>query len=264
MDYSKKAWNSVCFFVSVVYGSPKTSGPQWEDSRPVVPRFQQLHAIWCVLQILYLMKCWTCGTMSSLSLRRGSFIISRRAAIYILMIVTAYTTILHWERSRLAEPVGVLYNWLATCQLLFYSSANVAHNDVAGNFSLTLIDVLDTLVILDDPSGFDTAVRNVIEWVSFDVNTKPQVFETTIRVLGGLLSGHIFAEKPGQKFHLPWYRGELLSMAHDLGKRMLPAFDTPTGIPYARVNAAVFNLEYNNELIFISSIFVTGCRNGSP
>lgn len=108
---------------------------------------------------------------------------------------------------------------------------------MAGNFSLTLVDVLDTLVILDDPAGFENAVRNVIDWVSFDVNTRPQVFETTIRVLGGLLSGHIFAARPEQKFHLPWYRGELLSMAHDLGKRMLPAFNTPTGIPYARVNA---------------------------
>ena len=119
---------------------------------------------------------------------------------------------------------------------LLDSSANISRNDVAGNFSLTLIDVLDTLVVLDDSAGFESAVRNVIDWVSFDVNTKPQVFETTIRVMGGLLSGHLFAERPGQKFHLPWYRGQLLAMAHDLGKRMLPAFDTPTGIPYARVN----------------------------
>ncbi|PPQ77269.1 hypothetical protein CVT25_010851 [Psilocybe cyanescens] len=114
--------------------------------------------------------------------------------------------------------------------------ANYAANDVAGNFSLTLIDVLDTLVVLDDRQGFEKAVRNVIEWVSFDVNTKPQVFETTIRVLGGLLSGHIFANQTGQPFHLPWYRGELLSLAHDLGKRLLPAFSTPTGLPYARIN----------------------------
>ncbi|KAF8076303.1 alpha mannosidase-like protein [Lyophyllum atratum] len=113
---------------------------------------------------------------------------------------------------------------------------NIAANDVAGNFSLTLIDVLDTLVVLDDREGFEQAVKNVIGWVSFDVNTKPQVFETTIRVLGGLLSGHIFANQTGQPFHLPWYRGELLSMAHDLGKRLLPAFDTPTGLPYARIN----------------------------
>lgn len=106
---------------------------------------------------------------------------------------------------------------------------------MAGNFSLTLIDVLDTFIILDDRAGFDKAVRSVIEWVSFDVNTKPQVFETTIRVLGGLLSAHIFAADPGHSFYLPWYSGQLLEMAHDLGRRLLPAFSTPTGIPFARV-----------------------------
>ena len=95
--------------------------------------------------------------------------------------------------------------------------------------------MLDTFIILDDRQGFENAVKNVIEWVSFDVNTKPQVFETTIRVLGGLLSGHTFANRTGQPFHLPWYRGELLELAHDLGKRLLPAFATPTGLPYARV-----------------------------
>ncbi|KAF9006459.1 alpha mannosidase-like protein [Cyathus striatus] len=113
---------------------------------------------------------------------------------------------------------------------------NIASNDVAGNFSLTLVDVLDTLVVLDDRPGFENAVKNVIEWVSFDVNTKPQVFETTIRVLGGLLSGHIFANATGHPFHLPWYRGELLDLAYDLGNRLLPAFSTPTGLPYARIN----------------------------
>ncbi|KAF9534836.1 alpha mannosidase-like protein [Crepidotus variabilis] len=114
--------------------------------------------------------------------------------------------------------------------------SNIAANDVAGNFSLTLIDVLDTLVVLGDRPGFETAVKNVIEWVSFDVDTKPQVFEVTIRVLGGLLSGHIFASREDQPFHLPWYRDELLTMAHDLGKRLLPAFSTPTGLPFARIN----------------------------
>ncbi|KAI0254258.1 alpha-mannosidase [Lactifluus subvellereus] len=113
---------------------------------------------------------------------------------------------------------------------------NIAYNDVAGNFSLTLIDSLDTLVVLNDRAGFEDAVRQVINSVSFDVDTKPQIFETNIRVLGGLLSGHLFASRPGQPFHLPWYRGELLTMAHDLGQRFLPAFSTPTGLPYARIN----------------------------
>lgn len=114
--------------------------------------------------------------------------------------------------------------------------ANIAYNDVSGNYSLTLVDVLDTLVVLDDPPGFQNAVQNVLDWVSFDVNTKPQVFETTIRVLGGLLSGHMFASRPDQPFYLPWYRGQLLTMAYDLGNRLLPAFSTPTGLPFARVN----------------------------
>ncbi|OSX60455.1 glycoside hydrolase family 47 protein [Postia placenta MAD-698-R-SB12] len=114
--------------------------------------------------------------------------------------------------------------------------ANIATNDVAGNFSVTLIDALDTLVILNDRPGFETAVRNVIDWVSFDVDTKPQVFETTIRVLGGLLSGHLYASQTDGPFHLPWYRSELLDMAHDLGERLLPAFNTPTGMPHARIN----------------------------
>ncbi|KAI9001169.1 alpha-mannosidase [Trametes punicea] len=118
----------------------------------------------------------------------------------------------------------------------WHNPADIATNDVAGNFSVTLVDALDTFVILNDPPGFEDAVRKVIRWVSFDLNTKPQVFETTIRVLGGLLSGHIFANKPGQPFHLSWYKGELLELAYDLGLRLLPAFQTLTGLPYARIN----------------------------
>lgn len=126
---------------------------------------------------------------------------------------------------------------------------------MAGNFSLTLIDVVDTFVILGDVQGFNLAVKDIIDYVSFDVNTKPQVFETTIRVMGGLLSGHIFASKVGQPFHLPWYDGQLLTLgnifcfvdrsqliryaAMDLGNRLLPAFDTFTGLPYARVGAHI-------------------------
>lgn len=117
-----------------------------------------------------------------------------------------------------------------------FLSANIATNDVAGNFSLTLIDVVDTFIVLDDRPGFERAVKNIIQHVSFDVDTKPQLFETTIRVLGGLLSGHIFASKTEQPFHLPWYRGELLDLAYDLGNRLMPAFQTPTGLPYARVS----------------------------
>lgn len=52
------------------------------------------------------------------------------------------------------------------------------------------------------------------------------------------MSAHIYASTP----HLiggrtvPNYNGELLSLAVDLADRLLPAFASPTGIPYPRIN----------------------------
>lgn len=75
---------------------------------------------------------------------------------------------------------------------------------------MTLIDALDTFVVMNDRRGFAQAVHNVISAVpSFDLETRPQVFETNIRALGGLLSGHQFASDPKHRLHLPWYKGEV-------------------------------------------------------
>jgi len=110
-------------------------------------------------------------------------------------------------------------------------------DDVLGNYSLTLIDTMDTLVVLGDLPEFDRAVSKVVASVTFDRDVVVSVFEINIRVLGGLLSGHIFAQHFKENSnHLQWYNGELLAMAKDLGYRLMPAFNTTTGIPYSRVN----------------------------
>lgn len=57
-------------------------------------------------------------------------------------------------------------------------------DDVLGNYSLTLIDTLDTLVVLGDLPEFDRAVSKVIADVSFDRDVIVSVFEINIRVLG--------------------------------------------------------------------------------
>ncbi|KXN68007.1 glycoside hydrolase family 47 protein [Conidiobolus coronatus NRRL 28638] len=115
--------------------------------------------------------------------------------------------------------------------------ANVGVNDVRGNYALTLVDSLDTLAVMGDRDGFEKAVKLVIKDVNFNVNNKVQVFEVTIRMLGGLLSAHLLATDPKLGFQLPWYKGELLHLAQDLGDRLIPAFEqSPTGIPFARVN----------------------------
>ncbi|KAF5286726.1 hypothetical protein FQR65_LT12459 [Abscondita terminalis] len=110
-------------------------------------------------------------------------------------------------------------------------------DDSLGNFSLTLIDTLDTLVILGDLEEFEHAIKLVIKDVSFDNDVVVSVFETNIRVLGGLLSAHILVEYLQHHAEIMlWYKGELLTMAKDLGYRLLPAFNTTTGIPHSRVN----------------------------
>ncbi|GBB93048.1 hypothetical protein RclHR1_00210044 [Rhizophagus clarus] len=114
---------------------------------------------------------------------------------------------------------------------------NTIINDVLGDYSLTLVDCLDTFVIFNDKEGFEKAVRDVIKYVSFDQDSKVQVFEVNIRALGALLSAHLFITDPRFDYHIEGYNNELLRLAHDLGKRLLPAFQkSKTGIPYARVN----------------------------
>lgn len=57
-------------------------------------------------------------------------------------------------------------------------------NHLFFSFSLTLIDTLDTLVVLGDLEEFEHAVKLVIDGVSFDNDVVVSVFETNIRVLG--------------------------------------------------------------------------------
>merc|ERR1719153_2047082 len=95
-------------------------------------------------------------------------------------------------------------------------------DDALGNFSLTLIDSLDMLVVLGDVEEFESAVKKVINTVTFDTDVVVSVFETNIRIVGGLISGHVLAELVQAKHGLmEWYRGELLNMAIDCATRLL-------------------------------------------
>jgi mannosidase alpha-like ER degradation enhancer 2 len=65
----------------------------------------------------------------------------------------------------------------------------------------------------------------IVEKLSFDKDISVKNFEVTIRLLGGLLSGY---QMTGDE--------RLLRLAEDLGTRLLPVFDSPTGMPYMFVN----------------------------
>ncbi|XP_077398345.1 ER degradation-enhancing alpha-mannosidase-like protein 3 [Vanacampus margaritifer] len=110
-------------------------------------------------------------------------------------------------------------------------------DDSLGKFSLTLIDTLDTLVVLNKLDDFEDAVRKAVRDVRLDNDVVVSVFETNIRVLGGLLGAHVMADLLRQRGgRMQWYDDELLSMATELGHRLLPAFNTSSGLPYPKVN----------------------------
>jgi len=113
--------------------------------------------------------------------------------------------------------------------------------DTWGSFSLTLIDALDTLVIMGNHSEFARAVDAVLEHVDVNANVNVSVFETNIRVVGGLLSAHMLMGRAyeGLGWQVPdgWpCAGPLLELAERFAQRLLPAFNTDTGMPYGTVN----------------------------
>ncbi|XP_028433183.1 mannosidase, alpha, class 1B, member 1b isoform X1 [Perca flavescens] len=90
---------------------------------------------------------------------------------------------------------------------------------------LTLIDSLDTMWILGLKEEFEEAKTWVATELTFNKNVDVNLFESTIRILGGLLS----------TYHLT---GDTLFLdkAKDIGSRLMPAFNTPSKIPYSDVN----------------------------
>lgn len=99
-----------------------------------------------------------------------------------------------------------------------------------GGMAITLLDSLDMLYLMGRDKDLRKAVLYISKSLNFDaVDERVHVFEVTIRAVGGLLSGHVLLSR--DKRAVPWYDRELLDQAVSLANRLLPAFDTPTGIP---------------------------------
>jgi mannosidase alpha-like ER degradation enhancer 2 len=90
---------------------------------------------------------------------------------------------------------------------------------------MTPVDALDTMLLMGLDAEAEKTKSLIVEQLSFDKNLEVKNFEVTIRLLGGLLSSFEMTNDP-----------RLLRLARDLGERLLPAFDSPTGMPYMYVN----------------------------
>jgi mannosyl-oligosaccharide alpha-1,2-mannosidase len=98
--------------------------------------------------------------------------------------------------------------------------------DTFGGWAATLIDSLDTLWIMGFKEEFLSAMKDV-EKIDFGTTRLEEVnvFETTIRHLGGLLSAYELSKEE-----------VLLTKAKEVGEMLYHAFDTPNRMPKTRWN----------------------------
>lgn len=111
------------------------------------------------------------------------------------------------------------------------------------NLGLTIIDSLDTIYIMDLREQFSDALEWLRTGLNLDADRYNNLFEITIRILGGLLSAfHLSAERL------------LLDKAYDLCNRTLVAFNTSSSIPLSDVNLGSY-LFFSCKLKKDSNIF---------
>ncbi|KAF7360822.1 alpha-1,2-Mannosidase [Mycena sanguinolenta] len=94
-----------------------------------------------------------------------------------------------------------------------------------GGIGYTIVEAIDTMILMGLDSEYAEAKNWIKEHLSFDRNSYFSTFETTIRVLSGLLSAYYLTGDELYKQH-----------AADIGDRILPAFDTASGLPESSVN----------------------------
>ncbi|NIO29777.1 MAG: glycoside hydrolase family 47 [Candidatus Latescibacteria bacterium] len=92
---------------------------------------------------------------------------------------------------------------------------------------MTPVDAFSTMKIMRLDREAEEAKNLILESLSFDIDMDVQLFEINIRSLGSLLSAY---QLDGDE--------RFLKLAVDLASRLLPAFDSRTGMPYRYVNLA--------------------------
>jgi len=148
--------------------------------------------------------------------------------VLLLPVVTAAQT----NRKQLAAEVKAefLHAWNGYKKYAWghddLKPLSKTHHDwYAEPLLMTPVDSLDTMIIMGLDEEAATTRAYILDNLSFDKDIDVQNFEITIRLLGGLITNY---QLTGDK--------RFLNLADDLGRRLLPVFESPTGMPYRYVN----------------------------
>lgn len=124
----------------------------------------------------------------------------------------------------------------------YHPISRTGKNMIDGGMGWIIVDALDTAMMMNLTSHVAKAREWISTSLSYSANHDVNTFETTIRMLGGLLSAYYLStnfpqlapqrdddvNQPGEDLYI--------EKAADLAGRLLGAYDSPSGIPYASVN----------------------------
>ncbi|XP_023388960.1 ER degradation-enhancing alpha-mannosidase-like protein 3 [Pteropus vampyrus] len=185
------------------------------------------------------------GSGSSVPQRTPWSLVAATAALCLVSATSVWTAgaapMSREEKQKLGNQVLEMFdhaygNYMVSRKPIFIyhlcQLSIIRKNRLRGRSSL-----IEIRKVLNKTKEFEDAVRKVLRDVNLDNDVVVSVFETNIRVLGGLLGGHslaIMLKEKGE--YMQWYNDELLQMAKQLGYKLLPAFNTTSGLPYPRIN----------------------------
>ncbi|KZF24627.1 glycoside hydrolase family 47 protein [Xylona heveae TC161] len=156
-------------------------------------------------------------------------------------------SVVDWERRREFVKEAFTLSWDAYERYAwgfdeFHPVSKTKRQMGPNGLGWIIVDSLDTLILMNLTSRLSHAREWVSTTLTYDQDQEVNTFETTIRMLGGLLSAHYLSNEYPDLAALPdsaaGAPGEdlFLEKASDLANRLLGAYDSPSGIPYASVN----------------------------
>ncbi|KAJ5894367.1 Mannosyl-oligosaccharide 1-2-alpha-mannosidase [Penicillium taxi] len=230
--------------------------PMYKD-KPFAPRRTAPRKRWrtlfnilaiCALLLLWYYKASLPYISGSISKSKGN---DRGVALWNWMQQlkheSASDTVVNWDDCRDKVRDAFIVSWEGYEKDAWgYDEYNPASgnkkNMIDGGMGWMLVDALDAAIIMN----LTSQVRHARQWIStslqYNQDHDVSTFETTIRMLGGLLSAHYLSTKYptlapiADDDFLAAGEDLYIEKATDLADRLLGAFDTPTGIPYSSVN----------------------------
>ncbi|KAK0922427.1 mannosyl-oligosaccharide alpha-1,2-mannosidase [Friedmanniomyces endolithicus] len=121
----------------------------------------------------------------------------------------------------------------------YHPVAKTGKKMVPNGLGWIIVDALDTMMLMNLTTELEHSRQWIHNNLTYDQDHDVSTFETTIRMLGGLLSAHYLSSSfPG--VYAPVNDGlsddMYVEKATDLADRLLGAFDTQSGVPLASVN----------------------------